>query len=124
MRRVLSRLWLLLLCALTLAPPPSAAAAPSGVATEIAAPHGQPGVEADFGPLSSSFRAAERAEVPTVAVRVLLAGAAPPRDTEPHAAPGHASRGRRRTPWCDLVQCRRSAGAQLLRYATPPPARA
>ena len=26
------------------------------------------------------------------------------------------------TRWCSLVQCRRLSGAQLLRYATPPPA--
>lgn len=122
---MLSRLWLLLLCALTLAPLPlPAAARPSGVAVEAATQSEQPTVEADFGPLSSRFRAAERAEVPTVVARVLLMGVVSPRDAEQHVAPGHASRGCRPTSWTDLVQCRRSTGEQLLRYATPPPARA
>lgn len=84
----------------------------------------RPSMTADLGPLSSHCRAAERAEVLTVAARELRTDAAPPSETEQHVPAACALRRRLAATWCDVVQCRRSSGAQLLRYATPPPARA
>ena len=66
--------------------------------------------------------AAERIEIVSGAERELVQGGG----TES----GHAGRrssapmvplARQRVAWTDLVQCRRLAGARLLRFATPPP---
>ena len=123
------RLLLALLLALGLVLPARGAAAsrPGGIGTvdaaqrAHAAEHESPTIEADPAPAGADLRAAERAELTTGAVRLLAdAGAV---DAEDEAARGGLQHRARLARWCDVVQCRRLAGAQLLRYATPPPAR-
>ena len=126
---MLARLRLLLLCVLALAPSPvraadadvrrgadvAAAADPADAASRPA-----PTIEADPGPLDEGVRATERAELLTTLGQVLATDGALPRSTVGIPAPAAC----RAAGWSDVVQCRRWSGAQLLRWATPPPARA
>lgn len=136
---MLRRLWLVLFCVLALAPLPLRAAAPAagpwtgvqqGVTAETLPPaaitaddDGQPTAAADPAPFSSDVRGSERTELLTTLARVLATGAALPDDVGLRSSVA-VPRTRQATGWCDVVQCRRWAGAQLLWYATPPPARA
>ena len=128
-----ARLWLVLLSVLALAAPASSAGAQSGAprgstvepprASTVEAPQSGPTIGADESPYSASVRAAETAEMLTVVVRVVVVGHALPSGTAGCAGAAFAPRSLRPAGWCDVVQCRRWAGAQLLRYATPPPSR-
>lgn len=122
-----ARLRLLLLCLLLLAPLPARASAPPGQVdaerTALAAAlagRPVPTIEADLGPLDAGVRAAERAELLTTLAPVLATDDAPPRPNAGIPAPA----ARAAAGWSDVVQCRRWCGGQLLRWATPPPARA
>ena len=122
---MLVRLSLLLLAVLCLAWPAVDAAAGSvePAAGAAAAQHAGPTIEADLAPHSDAARPAEGAEVLTIVATVLVTTG----DSAGHAArvarPGFAPPALWAVTWCDVVQCRRSGGEQLLRYATPPPAR-
>jgi hypothetical protein len=122
---MLARLCLLLLAVLCLAwsaGDASAATRPSAaVEAASATTGGGPTIEADLAPCSDAARAAEGPEVLTVVTSTVVTT---------DASAGHAARGARpgfappalwAVTWCDVVQCRRSGGEQLLRYATPPP---
>ena len=118
---MLARLWLVLLCALALAALPGrAAGAQSGVPEASALEHERPTIEAAAGPYSADARASERAESLVVVVRMLATADPLPTDAGRRAA-SRPPAARLVAGWCDCVQCRRLTGAQLLRYATPPP---
>ena len=118
---MLVRLALLLALLLAVAPfgAPAVAARVDGVAATAGdeAERGHPAIEADASPLDEGVRAGERAELLTTLAHVLATGEAPPRSTAGVPAPA----ARRAAGWSDVVQCRRWTGAQLLRWATPPP---
>ena len=116
---------LLVVCALLLAPLPAWAAvavptADAGVATAADARETTPTIGADAGPLDDGVRASERAELLSTLGQVLAIGGVLPRTTAGIPAPASC----RAVGWSDVVQCRRWSGAHLLRWATPPPARA
>lgn len=99
---------------------------PAGVAAlrdMIAVELAGPSIDADWQPISSDLRAAERVELVVGAERLSTGDAG---DVTP--APGAAGtpvvgRATGATAGCGLVHCRRLSGALLLVYATPPPAR-
>lgn len=135
---MLARLRLLLLLALVLAPlQPVRAAASTGHGTSGAdAPSAAAPLRADAavqererpvptiasspGPVDEGARAADRAELLTRLAQVLATDGTLPRSTAGIPAPAAC----RAAGWSDVVQCRRWAGAYLLLWATPPPARA
>lgn len=121
---MLARLRLLLLCALVLAPLPARAAVAAG-RPDSAAPvdsaaieRPEPTIEAHPGALDDAARAAERAGPLTTLAPVLATDGALPRATVGIPAPAACAAG-----WSDVVQCRRWSGADVLGWATPPPAR-
>lgn len=121
------RLWLVLLCALAVALPSTSSA--MGVLRRApAAPTAEVTIHADDDPTSSFLQPSELAELLAKLERALSEGmtGAVPLLRDACLASG-TPRGARAsddvTRWCDVVQCRRVSGAQLLRYATPPPAR-
>ena len=122
---MLARLCLLLLAVLCLAWPAADAAAAAGPSAAVeatnAATGGGPTIEADLAPYSDAARAAEGAEVLTVVATVLVTTGASAEHAARGARPGFAPPALWAVTWCDVVQCRRSGGAELLRYATPPP---
>jgi hypothetical protein len=115
-----TRLWLLGLAALATAfgspsaPARVAADRPSEIVLE------GPSVSASHNPHSLALRGEERIEFRTTEQQLLDAGS-----TDPYVQPAAllSLRLLGEATWHGLVQCRRLAGAQLLHYATPPPAR-
>ena len=122
------RLWLLLSALLLVTAPHGAvtAALADGVAATAGrdaggdAGRGQPTIESDASLLDGGVRAAERDESLAALAPVLATDGALPRSTVGIPAPAAC----RAAGWSDVVQCRRWSGARLLRWATPPPARA
>jgi hypothetical protein len=121
----MARLWLVLLCALGLTLPSATLA--MGARRLASAPLVEVTIHADVAVPSPYLQTSDVAELLAKLERTLAEG---PTDTLPLAgasgsdvAPGGARASDDTTRWCDVVQCRRLAGAQLLRYATPPPAR-
>lgn len=121
---MLVRLAIFFALLLALAPDSSAAAAKAradGAAATVShqAERGHPAIEADRGPLDEAVRGADRAELLTTLGQVLATDGALPRASAGIPAPAACDA----AGWSDVVQCRRWSGAQLLRWATPPPAR-
>ena len=122
----MARLWLVLLCALGLTLPSATLA--MGARRPASAPTAQVTIHADVELPSPYLQGSDVAELLAKLERTLVEGAtgALPMLETPHGVVARgAARGARAsddaTRWCDVVQCRRVTGAQLLRYATPPP---
>lgn len=134
---VTRRPWLVPICVIGLATsvarPAAAMPVPAVVVTalvesvEAASPAAErvPAIGADAESLGDHLRSSERAEL-------LIGAARASSHTGPRVMPDTtratsgdialaARRAHRGSTWCDVVQCRRLAGAQLLRYAMPPP---
>jgi hypothetical protein len=122
----MARLWLVLLCALGLTLPSATLA--MGAQRLASVPAAEVTIHADVELPSPYLQSSDVAELLAKLERTLVEGTtgALPMLDPPH---GQCARGTARgarasddeTRWCDVVQCRRVTGAQLLRYATPPP---
>lgn len=122
-RAVILRSWLVLLALCVLLSPSVAAAGAAVPAPAEQSEQEGPSIGSDREPMSGDFRVSEGVEPLTAVGRILVNGADAmqalvQRGAEARTAPESVADG-----WCDVVQCRRQSGTQMLRYATPPPTR-
>lgn len=126
-RAVIARIWLLVLAVCVLASlPVGAAGADTPLQADVSPPTSEPlregpSIGSGQEPLSGDLRTSEGVELRTATERATASGVASAhaiarRGDDRLAAPDNLP-----AVWCDVVQCRRQSGAQLLHYATPPP---
>lgn len=120
-RAVTFRSWLALLALCVLLSPSVATAGAAVPAPVDRSEQEGPSIESDREPLSRDLRVSEGVAPLTSLGRILVDGVDAMRALVQRGAGPRTPQDSMAAGWCDVVQCRRQSGTQLLRYATPPP---